>query len=216
MQVVSPEGLRCDGRREYEQRVFEARVGILKADGSCYFRMGNTILLAMVYGPQNSREFDINVEFQLASFASTSTTKRLKRDKRLMEIADQIKQAFLGLIFSTNSLINIYIQVIQHDGGLLHCALNATCLALIDAGIPMCDYLVAISSSKVLDLNLREENELGCLTLAVTAKNQEIVLLSSEGRIAVDDLPQMVELGKEGCRELYHRMDDCIRKSCSQ
>ena len=62
-------------------------------------------------------------------------------------------ELFLEGIFGTvidrslhpRSLIDIHLQILQLDGGLLHAAINATTLALIDAGIAMTDYVAACS-----------------------------------------------------------------------
>ncbi|KAH9620249.1 hypothetical protein KSS87_014419, partial [Heliosperma pusillum] len=53
MEFVSPEGLRLDGRRPLEMRQLRAEIGsISKADGSTVFEMGNTKVIAAVYGPR--------------------------------------------------------------------------------------------------------------------------------------------------------------------
>ncbi|CAA2954496.1 exosome complex component RRP41 homolog [Olea europaea subsp. europaea] len=53
MEYVSPEGLRLDGRRPTEMRQLRAEVGVVaKADGSASFEMGNTKVIAAVYGPR--------------------------------------------------------------------------------------------------------------------------------------------------------------------
>jgi exosome complex component RRP41 len=44
------------------------------------------------------------------------------------------------------SQIDVYIQIFQHDGGVLQCCINATTMALIDAGIPMIDFVCACSA----------------------------------------------------------------------
>jgi hypothetical protein len=52
MEFISPEGLRLDGRRPHEMRQLHAEVGVVaKADGSALFEMGNTKVIAAVYGP---------------------------------------------------------------------------------------------------------------------------------------------------------------------
>lgn len=51
-EFVSPEGLRLDGRRPPEMRHLHAVVGVVpSADGSALFHMGNTQVMAVVYGP---------------------------------------------------------------------------------------------------------------------------------------------------------------------
>lgn len=52
MEFLSPEGLRIDGRKPLELRKLVARLGVFdQADGSAYVEMGNTKVLATVYGP---------------------------------------------------------------------------------------------------------------------------------------------------------------------
>jgi hypothetical protein len=49
-------GLRVDGRRANELRKISAKLGVLgQADGSAYLEMGNTKVLAAVYGPHEVR-----------------------------------------------------------------------------------------------------------------------------------------------------------------
>jgi exosome complex component RRP41 len=51
--ILSPEGLRADGRRAGELRRLKATLGsVAGADGSCAISHGNTALEAAVYGPQ--------------------------------------------------------------------------------------------------------------------------------------------------------------------
>jgi exosome complex component RRP41 len=52
-ELISPEGLRVDGRRANELRQIQIQMGLFaRADGSCYYEQGNTKLLVAVYGPR--------------------------------------------------------------------------------------------------------------------------------------------------------------------
>lgn len=69
-----------------------------------------------------------------------------------MEIALIIEQTFESAIMvelMARSQIDIYVQVLQADGGVRCAAINAATLALIDAGIPMKDFVVACSAGFV-------------------------------------------------------------------
>lgn len=49
-------GLRLDGRRAHELRTLSAQLGVLpQVDGSALFALGNTRVLATVYGPREVR-----------------------------------------------------------------------------------------------------------------------------------------------------------------
>lgn len=49
------------------------------------------------------------------------------------------------------SCIRVVIQEIQNDGSVLACAVNATCLALMDAGVPLTSLFTAASCAIVDD-----------------------------------------------------------------
>jgi exosome complex component RRP41 len=225
VELVTPEGLRVDGRRAGELRRFYSKVGLLQADGSAYVEMGNTQVICAVYGPKETKQrqhdrVTINVAYHMASFSTGSQSKKLKKDRRLLEMASYIKHCFEPIVMTSlypRSVIDIFIQVIQTDGGLLHTSINATCLALIDAGIPMTDYLIACSAGYVnqqaiLDLNYIEESaEAPTLTVALTPKNQKCTMLNLECRLHVDFFGEVLEMAKDGCLLISQDIDATIR-----
>ena len=67
-------------------------------------------------------------------------------------MASFVKQTFEPVVVTTlyaRSQIDIYLQIIQHDGGTLQACINAATLALIDAGIAMTDYVCACTAGWV-------------------------------------------------------------------
>ncbi len=61
VELISPEGLRIDGRRQTEMRNYFARIGTIgQADGSAYLEMGHTKVLAACYGPKEVRNLNID------------------------------------------------------------------------------------------------------------------------------------------------------------
>ena len=55
-ELLSDQDLRVDGRRAGELRRLRCRMGVFgQADGSAYLQMGNTKVLAAVYGPHEAR-----------------------------------------------------------------------------------------------------------------------------------------------------------------
>lgn len=116
-------GLRLDGRREGESRRFMAKTSVLNnstntnstfmscADGACYLEMGNTKVIAAVYGPRDVRSGAgfrvkssdgsraiLNVEFNVAAFASMSSSAA----------ATRVRGTVFGwnIFHSSSSLIN--------------------------------------------------------------------------------------------------------------
>jgi exosome complex component RRP41 len=64
----------------------------------------------------------------------------------------------MNIFFSFRSQIDIFVEVLQADGGNLCACINAATLALIDAGIPLRDYVTACTSSLVNDVPLVRPN----------------------------------------------------------
>jgi exosome complex component RRP41 len=117
------------------------------------------------------------------SHASFSSSQRQKKDSTLLEMETFIKQTFESTVLLNSyprSEIDIYIQILQFDGGVLHTSINATTLALLEAGIQMFDFVCACSAAPeqneknvLLDLNYTEESlDVPLLTLALLPQRE--------------------------------------------
>ncbi|EPZ36373.1 ribosomal protein S5 domain 2-like protein [Rozella allomycis CSF55] len=199
-----------------------------QADGSCYLEQGNTKLLACVYGPRevekrHQLQHDkaiITTEISMSTFTKTDRRKA-RVDKRLMEMSIFIKQTMESVVkiqLFPRSQIDIYIQVIQVDGGLLSACVNAVTLALIDAGIPMTDYITAstigyIKNTPFLDMNaIEESSDTPVLTIAIQPRDQSIVLFQLEKKIHVANVDSLIEVGLEGCKSLHKIFDERVKQ----
>lgn len=71
---------------------------------------------------------------------------RPKGDKKSTELEVLLSRTFAEAIITDlypRSQIDIFVQVLQSDGGEAVAAINAATLAVIDAGVAMRDYVVA-------------------------------------------------------------------------
>ncbi|KAF9170158.1 Exosome complex component RRP41 [Mortierella sp. AD011] len=229
VELLSPEGLRIDGRRPGELRKITSTTSVLsQADGSAYLEHGNTKVLAAVYGPREARHRALvvhdrailNVEFNVAPFSTGERRRRTKNDKRLLEMASFIKQSFEPVVIATlypRSQIDIYLQIIQQDGGILQACINAATLALIDAGIAMTDYVCActagwVEREAVIDLNhIEESSDTSEVTIAMLPKSSKVTLAQMESRLHVDKLEELLSLASEGCKQIHQVLDKTIR-----
>lgn len=105
--------------------------------------------------------------------------------------------------------------------GVLAAAINATTLALINAGIPIYDYVIAtnvgyLAKQPLLDLNRMEEGGGATnpsLTMASYGRRpDQVLLLTADGRIAGDKLVCMTDLAKLGITKLFQLLDSTIVK----
>jgi len=189
-------------------------------------------VLVTVYGPrehskksaQLQDKATLNVTFSTASFSTGIRKQQQKRDRRLLETANSIKQIFQSVLCVSafpRSEIDISIQVLQIDGGILHASINATTLALIDAGIPMTDFVCACSAGVwneklILDLNLIEEGaDVPVLSVAVLPKSGKVLMVGLEERIHMEFLEGVLGVAKGGAMQTAGVLEECVRERTS-
>ncbi|HYB79735.1 MAG TPA: exosome complex exonuclease Rrp41 [Thermoplasmata archaeon] len=230
--LLSPEGLRIDGRKLDELRPIRIQVGTLhNADGSAFVEWGQNKVMAAVYGPrevhprhlQQNNKAVIQCKYNMAAFA-VDERKRPGLDRRSQEISKVIGEAFESVVFAEEyprTSIDIYIEVLQANAGTRCAGLVAASMALADAGIPMVDLLPAVAVGKVagqiaLDLK-KEEDNFGeaDLPMALVPQSGRLVLLQMEGHMTEAELAQALDLGVAGCRQIYEKMKQALRERYS-
>lgn len=123
-----------------------------------------------------------------------------------------------------HSTITINLHVLSQDGSLLAACVNAATLALIDAGIPMTDYIAACTAGStasyasndeeadpLLDLNGLEEQELPFLTVGTLGMDDKISVLMMETRVQLARLEAMLAVGVDGCKQVRSILDGIVR-----
>jgi len=230
LEFISPEGLRLDGRRPEELRKIKCKLGLLsRADGSAYYEQGNTKIMAAIYGPRDvtlkSKQLHdraiINCEFSIASFSTGERKKRSKGDRMSTEFALLLRQTFEASVMTNlypRSQIDIYVQILQTDGGHLPAAINAATLAIINAGIPMKDFICACSAGyidgkPVLDLNYIEGSAGGPeLPVAILPQSEKITMLQMDSKIAMDVFEDVLKLSVDGAKAIYELLKKEVEK----
>ncbi|XP_054841572.1 exosome complex component RRP41 [Eublepharis macularius] len=231
LELLSEQGFRLDGRRAGELRQLRARMGVFaQADGSAYLEQGNTKALAVVYGPHELRgsrgkaphaQALVNCQYSMATFSTAERKRRPHGDRASAEMSLHLKQTFEAALLTRlfpRSQIDIYVQILQADGGNYCAAVNAATLALLDAGIPMRDYVCACSAgfledTALADLNYVEEAAGGPqLALALLPQAQHIALLELNARLHQDHLPRVLDAATQACRHLHALLDRVVRE----
>ncbi|KAM0050383.1 putative ribosomal protein S5 domain 2-type [Helianthus debilis subsp. tardiflorus] len=234
MEYVSPEGLRLDGRRPMEMRQLRAELGaVSRADGSAVFEMGNTKVIAAVYGPREvqNRSQQINdkalirCEYTMANFSTGDRMRKPKGDRRSTEISLVIRQTMEACIMThlmPRSQIDIFVQVLQADGGTRSACINAATLALADAGIPMCDLVTSCSagylnSTPLLDLNYVEDSAGGAdVTVGILPKLDKVTLLQMDAKLPMDIFENVMQLATEGCKAVASYIREVLLENTKQ
>jgi exosome complex component RRP41 len=142
-------GIRTDGRKADELRKIKIVAGILKnAKGSAYIEWGNNKIIAAVYGPKEVipiHEADptkaiIRCRYSMAPFSSKEEHGKYGQNRRSIEISKVIKHIFEEVVFLEKfpgSEIDIYVEVLQGDGGTRVASITAAAVAMAISGIPM-------------------------------------------------------------------------------
>ena len=227
-EFLSPEGLRIDGRRAGESRRLRCRIGTLpKSDGSAYVEQGNTKVLACVTGPRDARGLAhasheralITCEFEALPFATGQHKPSTRADRGAAELAAAVRRAFEPVVRTQlypRTHIDIRLTLMQSDGGVHSACLNATTLALIDAGIAIEDFVCGCSAGAVggtllLDPNAVEAAGVAEMSVGYLPCSQRVSHVQLESRIPVGSADEVLHFAIEGCRQLYEVMRSTVQ-----
>ncbi|MEM2264162.1 MAG: exosome complex exonuclease Rrp41 [Nitrososphaerota archaeon] len=232
IKLINEDGKRIDGRLFNELRPIKMEVGILeKSDGSAYIEQGKTKIFAAVFGPKELHPRHlalpdravINCRYHMASF-SVEERKQLGMTRREIELSKVIRHALETVVFLEKfprAGIDVFIEVIQADGGTRVAGLNAASLALADAGIYMRDLVVGCAVGKVegkivLDLcDIEDKYGEADMPIAFSPRLNSILLLQLNGKLSIEEFNEAIKLAKEGCMKIYELMKETLKKKYS-
>jgi len=223
------DGKRLDGRDKNELRPIKMEVGVLEnADGSAYLEWGNNKIYCAVYGPREVHPHHLakpdrgilRVFYRMATFSVFERKRPApgRREKEVsMVITDCLKPVlFLELYPGTS--FEVYINVLDADGGTRCACTTVAALALADAGIPMRSLVTAVAIGKIdgeliTDLSGIEdkagEADLPC---ALTWFNEELSLLQFDGKMDLDEFNKSLTLAKEALSKIYEIQLNALKK----
>jgi len=226
--LIDKKGLRLDGRKPDELRPIKIEVGILaNADGSAYIQQGKNKILAAVYGPRELHPKHLALpdrtvlrcRYHMAPF-SVQERKSPAPSRREIELSKVIREALepsLFLEYYPRTAIDVFIEVLQADGGTRCASITAASLALADAGIPMRDLVVACAAGKVddtivLDLMDTEDKKGNAdVPVALMPNLNAITLLQMDGNLSLEEFEKAVNLAIDGCKKIYAMQKEALR-----
>lgn len=221
--------IREDGREFNELRPLKIEVGVLeRADGSAYLEVGGNKILVAVYGPRESyirRLIEPNTgvircRYNMAPF-SVDERKRPGPDRRSSEISKITAEALKPALLLKNyprSMVDVFIEVIEAEGGTRCAGITAASVALVDAGVPMKDMVVACATGKVndeivLDLSENEDKDgQADVPIAIMPRTGDITLLQSDGDLTEEEFNEALNLAVEGCMKVNKIQKEALLK----
>lgn len=227
--LMSDDWRRVDGRRWDELRRVKIEVGVLKnADGSAYIEFGKNKIVVAVYGPKEAHPKHIALpdrsilrcRYHMQPF-SVDERKNPAPSRREIEISKVTREALepaLILEDYPRTVIDVFIEVLQSDGGSRCAGITAASVALADAGINMRDMVAACAAGKVagrivLDIN-DEEDKMGeaDMPVAFLPNLKQVSLLQLDGKLTKDEFKECLNLAIQGCMQVYKLQREALMR----
>lgn len=226
---------RHDGRAPTELRKIEAKVGVIKnANGSAYFKIGNTWAYAAVYGPRNlypkflqdPSKGILRCNYNMMPFSGSGERVRPGQNRRSREISLVTEKALLPVLNLDdfpNAVVDVFVELPQTEAGSRCAGICAASMALADAGLVMKDLVSAVSVGRVddmlvVDLDYFEEayeGQVADIPIALINRTREITLLQMDGLVSKELLMKLIEIGKKACDDIYEIQKKALKEKYS-
>ncbi|MBN1801244.1 MAG: exosome complex exonuclease Rrp41 [Candidatus Lokiarchaeota archaeon] len=223
------DGKRLDGRDKTELRPIKMEVGVVKnADGSAYLEWGNNKIFAAVYGPRDVHPHHLarpdkgilRVFYRMTTFSVFERKRPApgRREKEISMIISDCLEPVLFLELYPGTSFEVFIEVIDADGGTRCASTTVAALALADAGVPMKSLVTSVACGKidgelVVDLSGIEdkagEADLPC---AMTWFNNELSLLQFDGDMTLEEIDSSLDLATEALKKIYDMQVTALKK----
>lgn len=228
--LIREDGLRHDGRRPNELRPIKISVGVLnKASGSALVEYGATKVLAAVHGPREiplkhlllPDRAIIRCRYHMLTF-STRERKSPAPSRREIELSKVIRESLEPVVMTEmfpRTAIDVFIEIINADGGTRTASVTAASLALADAGIPMRDIVVGVAVGKVNNVLVLDIDELedmfgeADMPVAVAPSLGMITLLQLNGVFTREEFAEALKLALEGANQIYKLAREALKNN---
>lgn len=227
--LIDAKGLRIDGRRLDQLRPLKLEVGLLdKADGSAYIEHGKNKILVAVYGPREAHPKHIAMperavircRYHMAPF-SVDERKNPAPSRREHELSKVIRESLEPVVLTDlypRTTIDVFIEVLQSDGGSRCAGITAASLALADAGIPMRELVAACAVGKIqgkmaLDLSDAEDKYGDAdLPVAFVPNMGLVTLLQMDGNLTTAEFEEGLSMAIAACKTIHTMQRETLKK----
>ncbi|XP_069500493.1 exosome complex component RRP46 isoform X1 [Ambystoma mexicanum] len=178
-------------------RVFACEQNLLsRPDGSASFLQGDTSVLAGVYGPA-----EVKVSKEIFDKATVEVILKPKvglpavQEKSREQLIRNTCEAVILTSLHPRTSVTVVLQVVSDAGSLLSCCLNAACMGLMDAGLPMTSLFCGVTCALDSDSNIQldptakqEKDSRASLTFAIESGEQKVLMITSKGAYSVEEI----------------------------
>lgn len=212
-----------DSRFPEQMRALTVRPDVItQAKGSCYLELGNTKLTCAIYGPRGSGKIgktyldqgNVFCEIDLLPFCSPKR-RPYQRELEEQELSRHLQEALETVVRREtfpNAVVDVYVNVIEDDGGVLAASIIAASIALSLANIQVLDTLtacttVSTSTCPLIDPSrLEQDLSSSQMTLALMANSGEIAQIYLKGPCEDVIMREAMTLATDGCAAIYEQI----------
>ncbi|NXL68304.1 EXOS5 protein, partial [Chordeiles acutipennis] len=185
---------------------------------------GDTAVLAGLYGPmevKSSKELPdrATLEVLLRPKVGLPGVSERSREQLLRRTCESV---VLGGLHPRSAL-TLVLQVLSDAGSLLSCCLNAACLGLLDAGLPLsslfCGVTCALdpSGAIVLDPTTRQEQEArAVLTFAIASVDRKVLMATTKGSCSVEEMQRCLVAAQRAADTIFQFYRDSVQRKYSK
>jgi exosome complex component RRP41 len=220
---------RVDGREWDELRPIKIETGILpNAEGSAYIEMGKNKIIAGVFGPREMHPKRLSkpnravlrCRYHMAPFSvdPRRSPAPSRRDTEISMIMRDALEPALFLERYPRSVIDVFVEILEADGGTRCASINAAAVALVDAGIPMKDLVASCAAGKydgklIIDLGDYEDKKgESDVPVAYMPKIEHVTLLQMDGILTPEETNESIKNAIKGCLQVYEIQKEALKK----
>ncbi|XP_057315841.1 exosome complex component RRP46-like [Hydractinia symbiolongicarpus] len=206
-------------------RQLECELALLqKPDGSALFQQGDTKVTSGVYGPA-----EVKVSKELIDRSYLECILKPKsgmsgvKEKALEEFMTHACRDILLSALHPRSAVQIVMQIMHNDGSLLSTLLNAACMSMVHAGLPMRCMLVAVccviskDDQYIVDPTAEQEVGARCtFTLSFESKNINLISSHTTGRFTIEEYFKCLQLSRESAKQVFEFQRSSIHRFLSR
>ncbi|CAD6194017.1 unnamed protein product [Caenorhabditis auriculariae] len=193
-------------------REMRATVGDWRAaDGSCSFSQGNTSVCASCNGPGDVHASRVDDERMVLEVSYRQNCGDNKFHPLNSILSSSIQTVLNTEIFPRTSLV-VTIHGLQDDGSIDAAAINATCFALVDSGLPMkslfCGVkVVLLNDDIIVDPTAQQEKAARAAYLFSFSRSSkgeaEVLTMDCSGVSSLSQVEAATQLAQQGALSVF-------------
>ncbi|XP_003696793.1 exosome complex component RRP46 [Apis florea] len=190
-------------------------------DGSAMLMQGNTAVVAGIYGPIEAKPQKMIYDKASIEVSYIPVKGPAKIDDRMTEMyIKETCEAAIIVTFHPATAICINIQEMEDSGGMLACTINAACLALINAGIPMKFTIAAVNcmiqegtNNIILDPDSTQLQDAKAeFTYAFDSVKKDIICCYTAGCFTEEEFLETIDKCKQASQYVFDFYRNLVKK----